>query len=680
MLNNLRSLVIRVATLLKGKVDKVPNKSLVSDTLITKLDTLENITQVEVTNDKKIKLTKSDGSNIESNAISGIGGNYLPLTGGTIDPSNSLGGIGIRINRGSGNISGIHLGGEPNSTSGLSEGEYYLLRSSDSKLTIRTMSGSYILDIAAFNKESTKFNTPVKVSQDVQVGDSTSDFTSISGGSVGLGRGLTFTLRGQSGKAYIEQTVGNIQISSGSTVDFKKYGSSEDTKFSFEFDKNRLNFNQGGYIHKGYLVGEEDAVHGRSQDHINPIYALDENFRPLNKTTAGNFYGIGYAWYESSIINPRDLGFDLPNDRTGYVFYVANNGRSKIAMSGFSGDTYQAGNSHADGFIKKGGSDNHVLLAGGGMKLLSEIGQSSDINTLKYVRVSDAHSWMNEMNKFYVGDGYNVANAPVTGSNNWYHFFGGTHSNNIDHSYQFAVRLNTKEPFLWFKRRTVGNFQNWQQIQLWENPLNDYADTIKSNYCWHFTDENEGFKIYKGQIGSGELMMRVSKYGVHSPVLLDSPILRTHTSGSDYIALHSKDYLLNVVMGNVGRDSNIGDYKPVRASGYRVAGLDTTKELLLADGSTDKYNPTAADINGNWNYYSTWKNNLIYVNVPCNVSLNGLGDFTGLSFINRHTGTTTFSGPFTFRYIGASSFQGGYGTSCTVNRYGNEVFVHVNKV
>lgn len=446
MLNNLRSLVIRIATLLKGKVDKVPNKSLVSDTLITKLGTLENITQVEVTNDKKIKLTKSDGSNIESNAISGIGGNYLPLTGGTIDPSDSLSGIGIRINRGSSNISGIHLGGEPNSTSGLSEGEYYLLRSSDSKLTIRTMSGSNILDITEFNKDTAKFNTSV------QVGDMSTDrgISLSNTGFIGLRR-YTFHITGDNGVGSIVDTLGRIKISSPSTIDFKKYGSGEvDPNFTFDFDKNKLSFNQGGYIHKGYLVGGEDAVHGRSQDHINPIYALDENFRPRDKTTPGNFYGIGYAWYESSIINPRDLGFDLPNDRTGYVFYVANNGRSKIAMSGFSGDTYQAGNSHAEGFVKKGGSDNYVLLAGGGMKLLSEIGQSSDINTLKYVRVSDAHSWMNEMNKFYVGDGYNVANAPVTNSNNWYHFFGGTYSNNIDYSYQFAVRLNAKEPFLWF--------------------------------------------------------------------------------------------------------------------------------------------------------------------------------------------------------------------------------------
>lgn len=305
-------------------------------------------------------------------------------------------------------------------------------------------------------------------------------------------------------------------------------------------------------------------------------------------------------------------------------------------------------------------------------------GPPSSSPSLSYRRVTDAHNWMPEIGKFYVGDGYNVANGPVTSVNYWYHFFGGTHSNSTDYSYQFATRLNTSEPYLWFKNKYVNQYQNWQQILMFQNPLNDYADTIKSSYNWHFTEE---FSVYKGQIGSGEKKMSVSEYGIHSPVMVDAPILRTHTSGHDYVALHSAGYVLNVVMGNIGRNSNIEDYRAVRASGYRVAGQDAAKNLLLSDGSTDQYYPTAGEINGNWSYTKTWKNNLIYVLSPCTIYLNDLDNYTGLSFINVHAGTTIFAGSgLSFTYLGATSFQGARGTSCTVNRRYNEVFVHVNKL
>lgn len=105
-------------------------------------------------------------------------------------------------------------------------------------------------------------------------------------------------------------------------------------------------------------------------------------------------------------------------------------------------------------------------------------------------------------------------------------------------------------------------------------------------------------------------------------------------------------------------------------------GSPNFKELAYLED----VNRPGADINGSWNYTTDWVNNLIYVNAPCNVALDALADFTGLSFINRHNGTTTFSGPFTFRYLGATSFQGAYGTSCTVNRRGSEIFVHINKL
>lgn len=70
LIDSLKKLTERIAQLLKSKVDKVPGKSLVSDTLITKLDTLTSVQSSEYLSDNKLKLTLSDQTTvITSNSI-----------------------------------------------------------------------------------------------------------------------------------------------------------------------------------------------------------------------------------------------------------------------------------------------------------------------------------------------------------------------------------------------------------------------------------------------------------------------------------------------------------------------------------------------------------------------------------------------------------------------------------
>ena len=543
---------------------------------------------------------------------------------------------------------------------------------------------------------------------------------------------------------------------------------------------------------------------------------------------------------------------------------------------------------------------------------LSVAGSSSSNSGVSYTRITDAHNWLNSPGKIFAADGDSASNSPT---NNWYHFFGGTHTNTQNYNYQFALRLDTKENTpLFFKKRDQTGYSNWYQIPMFQNPINDYADIIKSEYAWHYTNIGNGFKVYQGNIGQGRLRLHVNDDGVNSPIRFDSPYFNVHTPGSDAITLHSKDWKLNVLKG--GGDRNSGEYKRVKAEGYEIPGgthkqvllangeskflgygqqqeinliglpedkyfliyttiqasdrckfrvhtaldgkskpswaihgqgfslevefeqtghgwgtIDTleyvnyysygwanvqpamfighlgnnsrpfiylrgggfytfysysmkgseitwenprttigefegqpycrdwadeleilprdfftyknqlfgkiietrlpikTKELmidtspsntfniysdgnemnvasrilggytkvksagykvagqegsssiLLSNGNTDPYNTTSGEIGGNWDYYNVWKNNLIYVINPCNVNLNNLENFTGLSFINLHSGTTTFSANgINFIYLGATSFQGNRGTSCTVNRRHNEIFVHVNKI
>lgn len=546
---------------------------------------------------------------------------------------------------------------------------------------------------------------------------------------------------------------------------------------------------------------------------------------------------------------------------------------------------------------------------------LSGAGSGSSNSGVSYTRITDAHNWLNSPGKIFAADGDSASNSPTS---NWYHFFGGTHTNTQNYNYQFALRLDTKENTpLFFKKRDQTGYSNWYQIPMFQNPINDYADIIKSEYAWHYTNIGNGFKVYQGNIGQGQLRLHVNDDGVNSPIRFDSPILRTHTPGSDYIALHSKDWKLNVVEGSkdrnavdgdyrrvkaagfeiaggsynrllaadgtsrgmgigqvqvidlkglpedkyyivytqiqssdrfifrihnaldgkskpswsthgqgfsiqleveqtgvgwgttsaalrinqynyewsnahpamhasqfgnysqpfvylrgggvytfyfwsmlgaetswvnprrtsgdfqpglpfcrdwdsgleiISRDThseknskygsivrsetpffsreffientsgenaniwsngnylnvgsrNVGGYTKVKSAGYMIAGQESSKNLLLSDGSTEGYSPTTGEIFGNWGYTNVWKNNLIYIINPCEVNLNNLENFTGLSFINLHNGTTTFSANgINFIYLGAPSFQGNRGTSCTVNRRHNEIFVHVNKI
>lgn len=64
IIDSLKKLTLRIASLLKNKVDKESGKSLVSDTLITKLGTLTSVKSSEYLSDNKLKLTLSDNSTI----------------------------------------------------------------------------------------------------------------------------------------------------------------------------------------------------------------------------------------------------------------------------------------------------------------------------------------------------------------------------------------------------------------------------------------------------------------------------------------------------------------------------------------------------------------------------------------------------------------------------------------
>ena len=196
--------------------------------------------------------------------------------------------------------------------------------------------------------------------------------------------GNTLGINRWGGGSDIIDSQNTLQFGSNNVINLRKYtsgGWSGNSKFSFFFDQAKLSFNEGGYIHKSYLVGAH-ATASNISTHINPIYAIGEDYTPPNLLTAGaNFYGIGYTHENSPIINETDLGFS-PNSRFAWGLYVASVGKARYAISGNYGHSFQSGLSYANGFVKRGGNDDSVLLAGGGMKALSQISSSTPVGEI----------------------------------------------------------------------------------------------------------------------------------------------------------------------------------------------------------------------------------------------------------------------------------------------------------
>ena len=214
----------------------------------------------------------------------------------------------------------------------------------------------------------------------------------------------------------------------------------------------------------------------------------------------------------------------------------------------------------------------------GGYKPTQEELSSGSSGGVNYTRITDAHNWLNSPGKIFAADGNNVANAPST---NWYHFFGGTHTNTQNYNYQFALLLESKSNTpLYLKKRDHSGFSDWYQIPMFQNPGNDYADLLKTLYHWHYLT---AFRVYKGVPGQGELRFQLDDNGAHAPIRLDSPYFRIHAPETDWITLHSKGYKLNVVNGDRDRSAAASDYRRVVASGYEIPN-GSNKQILLSSG------------------------------------------------------------------------------------------------
>lgn len=133
---------------------------------------------------------------------------------------------------------------------------------------------------------------------------------------------------------------------------------------------NQAIFKKGNPI-SGYIV-DCFAANNNTNNKTNPIYVIGENYKPTDDALA-TMYGIGYTTNNAKFINGEDLGFPAVNGISGWGLYIAAVGKARHFLDANTGNSYQFGDSRANGFIKKGSSNDYVLLGGGGHKDISDI-------------------------------------------------------------------------------------------------------------------------------------------------------------------------------------------------------------------------------------------------------------------------------------------------------------------
>ena len=151
---------------------------------------------------------------------------------------------------------------------------------------------------------------------------------------------------------------------------------------------NQAIFKKGNPI-SGYIV-DCFAANNNTSNKTNPIYVIGENYKPTDDALA-TMYGIGYTTNNAKFINGEDLGFPAVNGISGWGLYIAAVGKARHFLDANTGNSYQFGDSRANGFIKKGSSNDYILLGGGGHKKLSDI-EPTNISASNNIICNHSHN------------------------------------------------------------------------------------------------------------------------------------------------------------------------------------------------------------------------------------------------------------------------------------------------
>jgi len=201
-----------------------------------------------------------------------------------------------------------------------------------------------------------------------------------------------------------------------------------------------------------------------------------------------------------------------------------------------------------------GHDNNKIVLAGGGVKDISDF----DYLPVKTLSTGNIYSYLHS-GKFFAGETTNVQGMP---DSDWMHVFGARHTNpNNNFAYYFAIPFNNKGyNNFYFTNRADGEekpfvkFIGFQDVnnKLYKEHSNEHG------YAWHFPS-GAGFRVFTGEIGSGQLKLEVTENEVYSPkrIETDGGFHFRNRSNDDVLMNNGKSILIDEFFVNRNTDFNI---------------------------------------------------------------------------------------------------------------------------
>ena len=673
--------------------------------------------------------------------------NYLPLSGGVIQTNHSIEyAQGIRISKDLQNSWSILTLGTTG-TSGLTSDSWMVARNPSGELQIQSTNayantgmrftnslvywkGNRILDMGwntrnnklVFNTEldnwlrinegshplGTYFNNSiVRTDNQLQVGDSGSIFLAKDKLTV-----LSNILKVNAWTALDGtdiKTPGHLQIGSTNYITFRK----ADSSYNWTGDPRlRINLDAGviecinstitrNVSNAGYFMANFD---GNPVNYYKPypIFTINSTYSPT-ETTFNKMYGVGFTVGGSSGL----LSSIVPEVEWG--LYGAFNGIPKWFLSG-SGVIHSTG-----GFRKVGSDDNHVLLAGGGTKLLSELGGLQ--NYLPFQSVSTVNS--NPAGHFRAGEFVNATDAPLSG---WFNYFGGRHSNpNNNYTYNFAIPYEGSHDSFYFNNRTGNADHAWTKFIGFQDYANNKSFKEHQNtegYAWHY-NPGKLFGVYSGSLGSAapRLIVNDDHTMVNKLFIRDKSTDDVLLNGS---TLHKDNFFINRTSSQGAAIGTINTFKPYKngvhnvaipgeggiLAVFKLASSASSIELLVPGYGAQRLHFThsiddnryahpfkelayfedvyrvGGDITANWTAPISWQNGVIFVKNPVTVELNQLQHKGSMSFRKVFDGgqvTFVCSGK-TIKYTGPTTFNGKDGSTAVVSIFENKCYIDIRNV
>lgn len=375
----------------------------------------------------------------------------------------------------------------------------------------------------------------------------------------------------------------------------------------------------------------------------------------------------------------------------------------------------------AAGYKTNGGSNENVLLDGGGKRPLQ------DFNMLDYINTSTPIFRFLSHGKFFAGNIYNNEQTP---NRDWWHILGGRHGNPKNNfAYYFGIPFNSNDyDNFYFANINNANNTKWVKHIGFRNNGNGYNELYSSDgYNWHYPN-GRSFKIFQGQMGSGQLKLDVNESNVYSPKRIesDSGFHIRNRSNEDVLINNGQSKHLDNFFINRDRTSGvhintINTFKPLATGVHKVdvdgeGGCLAVFKVASSASSIELLAPTYNNhrLRYNWSidnnrYGSTFKelayfedvenlrkklgspsdggeltvehvNDTLFVRTSCNFNVSNVPNYGSISFRKVFDGgNITFDGGQMI-YTGDTQFNGRNGSTAVISVYDNKCYVDIRNI